>query len=172
MSETPNTAAGETPEQVVHLCLFCGKQADHKCGDDDDCGNCCAMRGGLAHDDPHAYKWLEEFVRPHIKRLKDMSAAQSQQIEELKAKVLELDERHVRFMVTGEPVVMATDYDKLKAELTALRERSARLEEALLKYGTHLPNCPTQQSFQWADCKCQWVDCRALLDAKPSPRGR
>jgi hypothetical protein len=51
-------------------CLFCGKPADHKCGDAYDCGACCSMRGLLAHDSPLVYKWLENRIRPELLHLR------------------------------------------------------------------------------------------------------
>ena len=55
-------------------CLFCGKPADHKCGDAYDCGACCSMRGLLAHDSPLVYKWLENRIRPELLRLRSAPA--------------------------------------------------------------------------------------------------
>lgn len=52
-------------------CLFCGNPADHKCGDAHDCGGCCGVRGLLAAESPHAYKWVEQVVAAHIHTLEE-----------------------------------------------------------------------------------------------------
>ena len=58
-------------------CLFCGKPADHKCGDAYDCGACCSMRGLLAHDSPLVYKWLENMIRPELLHLRSAPAQEA-----------------------------------------------------------------------------------------------
>ena len=80
--ETPTASHELSAEKPV--CLFCGKLADHKCGDDNDCGGCCAVRGGLAATDKTAYKWIEDVVRPRIAALQSRLEAAEQQIEVLR----------------------------------------------------------------------------------------
>jgi len=64
---------------------------------------------------------MEAFARSQVSELE-------KRIAELTAKCKELDERHVRFMVEGGPVVMSADYDKLQATCSELRARIAELE--------------------------------------------
>ena len=52
-----------------------------------------------------------------------------QQREEWKAKFREADERHVRFMVAGGPVVMSSEYDKVVVELAVALARVKELEQ-------------------------------------------
>lgn len=44
--------------QPTRNCQFCGREADHKCGDLDSCGDCCGVLGLLAHYDKEAYEWF------------------------------------------------------------------------------------------------------------------
>ena len=50
-----------------------------------------------------------------------------EQRDAAKAENAKLENRHVQFMVEGGPVVMATDYDKLKVENDRLRAENERL---------------------------------------------
>ena len=93
----------------VLTCLFCGEPADHKCGDDRDCGNCCAMRGGLAHQDEQTYKWLHDIVRPHLKRLKEATS-----------QTADIESQHVA--ACKEICHLQRENERLQAALTQLLE--------------------------------------------------
>jgi hypothetical protein len=72
-------------EQAEPFCLWCGDEPDHKCGDGHSCGTCCAIWGGLTLEDPHAYSWLSERVRPRI-------VAALAEVERLKREVSNAEE--------------------------------------------------------------------------------
>jgi len=106
--------------QGVLTCLFCGEPADHKCGDDHDCGNCCGMRGGLAHQDARTYKWLHDIVRPHLKKLKDAASVTAA----LRAELAERDADDEACINCNNEILekYEADLDALRAELEDERD--------------------------------------------------
>lgn len=46
------------------LCQYCGSPADHKCGDNTSCTECCSLLGSLIENDERAYHWaIKNFDR-------------------------------------------------------------------------------------------------------------
>lgn len=86
-----------------------------------------------------AEKWQDEFPgrdcecsTDHLAECAEAYASHQNSVLEaerdrLLAENKKLDERHVRFMVEGGPVVMSADYDKLQSELTEAKSEITRL---------------------------------------------
>jgi chromosome segregation ATPase len=74
-----------------------------------------------------------EFAEAYAKQERERADAAERRVKELEHDLREANNKTAYFMVQGGPVVMATDYDKLKAEVeslrTELREAKQRLEE-------------------------------------------
>lgn len=110
-------------------CLFCGEPADHDCGNDYDCGNCCAARGNIAHLDKQSYDWLHDYVRPHLKRLK--AAAHCREAEQRELKSHRINRESARGEVPNE--VWVESCGTLHIAIRILRHRMFAAEASLLK---------------------------------------
>lgn len=64
------------------VCWYCdGDGTDHRHGSGRSCGGCCAIHGGILHDDKHAYDWVEACLKAKNARIarleQELSAAKA-----------------------------------------------------------------------------------------------
>ena len=114
------------PDPAVRrpYCKNC--RCDNTQGHSPDCWLAALLsKGGEVSDDlGTTWKDLHDIAAGNCNRAMTELADLRSHIQAKDAKIAELEQRHVRFMVQGGPVVMATEYERVNAQLA---ERDAEL---------------------------------------------